>query len=111
MEYAAKHYVRVNGAIYMPGEILPEEALKPDELARLVDKGAVVPLGIPPAAAAPASPPEADKAKRPSARKPEPEPEAEPDEDAVPPEIDVMAGIVGGKRATKKPQAGRRKPK
>lgn len=124
MEYAAKHYVKITGQKFMPGEII-DIPIPEDKLPRLLKIGAVIPL-------APTAPitavTDSDKENAPhdcddrldgmsddssgnSGESPDDaEPAMESDEDAEVPEIDVMDGIVAGnaedapaKTAAKKP--------
>lgn len=108
MEYAAKHYVKITGQKFMPGEII-DIPIPEDKLPRLLKIGAVIPL-------APTAPITAvtddGKENAPSGHDnrledmssdsfdeskespDEAESSVETDEDAEVPEIDVMDGIV-----------------
>ena len=91
--YVAKHYVRINGKMYLNGEKIPEE-LTAEKVAWLVEKGAIEEVA-PVDAAAEYTEPEQENAE---VEKPEEAPEDETDEDMEAPEIDVMAGIVAEKQ-------------
>lgn len=103
MEYAAKHYVKITGQKFMPGEII-DIPIPEDKLPRLLKIGAVIPL-------APTAPITAvtddGKENAPSGHddrledmsndsfdESKAESSVETDEDAEVPEIDVMDGIV-----------------
>lgn len=104
MEYAAKHYVKITGQKFMPGEII-DIPIPEDKLPRLLKIGAVIPLTPTAPIAAVA---DSDKENVPhdcddrlegmnddlSGDSEERADEAEPGEDAEVPEIDVMDGIV-----------------
>ena len=97
--FAANHYVKVAGKVYVAGEILPE--MPEEKAAWLLSAGAIREID-------PAPEPEQPDAtgtqpEGGDAGTPEPEqgeeaaeetPEDEIDEEAEPEEIDVMAGIV-----------------
>lgn len=101
MEYAAKHYVKITGQKFMPGEII-DIPIPEDKLPRLLKIGAVIPL----ATTAPItagtgddcdSQPEdmsSDSFDESKESPDEAESSMETDEDAEVPEIDVMDGIV-----------------
>lgn len=89
MSYTAKHYVKIAGRKYTPGEIIdiqiPEEKLK--RLLRL--------KAIAPASSADLDPADDTAGGDPKEPQDEEEPtEEEADEEAEAPEIDVMDGIV-----------------
>lgn len=97
--FAANHYVKVAGKVYVAGEILPE--MPEEKTAWLLSAGAIREIGPAPE---PKQPDAADnQPEGGDAGTPEPEqaeetaeetPEEEIDEEAEPEEIDVMAGIV-----------------
>jgi len=102
----AKHYVKVNGTIYPPGEEIDVEISK-EKLERLLSKGAVENKTAPSAhfTKEPESEPELI-----GEEEPETEDEAEVEDEA--PEVDVMAGIVQEKEEdTPKKPARSRRPK
>lgn len=103
MEYAAKHYVKITGQKFMPGEII-DIPIPEDKLPRLLKIGAVIPL-------APTAPITAvtddgkenapndyddrlEDMSNDSFDEPKAESSVETDDDAEVPEIDVMDGIV-----------------
>lgn len=103
MEYAAKHYVKITGQKFMPGEII-DIPIPEDKLPRLLKIGAVIPL-------APTAPITAvtddgkenapndyddrlEDMSNDSFDESKAESGVETDEDAEVPEIDVMDGIV-----------------
>ena len=120
MSYAAKHYVKISGRKYTPGEIIdipiPEEKLK-----RLLRLKAIAP--VPSAIADPADENGEDGDDSEEARDNNRQPEnlgndpygnlipAEADEEAPAPEIDVMDGIVTASEEApkKKTSKGRKK--
>jgi hypothetical protein len=92
--YAANHYVRVAGQVYVAGEILPE--MPEDKAAWLLKAGAIREIAPAPGQVEPAR---ATRAREEAPPDPQEEPaeetpEEEIDEEAEPEEIDVMAGIV-----------------
>lgn len=87
--YAANHYVRAAGHVYVAGEILPE--LPEDKTRWLLRAGAIQKVGPAPAQEAPAR---AEEAAPATETEPEEEAPEEIDEETEPEEIDVMAGIV-----------------
>lgn len=95
MEYAAKHYVKITGQKFMPGEII-DIPIPEDKLPRLLKIGAVIPLA-PTASNAFDSQLEdvnGDSSGDSKDTPDEAESNVETDEDAEVPEIDVMDGIV-----------------
>lgn len=88
--YAANHYIRAAGQVYVAGEILPE--LPEDKIRWLKSVDAIREIGPAPA---PETPARAEETA--PVREEGPDPEEVPeeiDEEAEPEEIDVMAGIV-----------------
>lgn len=103
MEYAAKHYVKITGQKFMPGEII-DVAIPEDKLPRLLKLGAIVPLDTPmPHTASTeddATPNDAEDASEDAAM--DDDAEDAVDEEAEAPEIDVMDGIVAKDEAPAK---------
>ncbi len=97
MRYAAKHFVKIAGCMYTPGEII-DNPIPEDKLQRLLRLGAVeviVSLDTEPSAWQDISASEETDVHDESPTDPAPEeaPEAEEDE-AEAPEIDAMDGVV-----------------
>lgn len=110
MQYIAKHFVRVNGNMYVPGEVLETDAFVSEKsLARLVRIGAVEPFGK---TEEPAEDPAADVGAKNGAANAEgtesaqAEEFAEEDGGAAEIVIDAMDGVVAASSGKK---SGRRK--
>ncbi len=102
MQYLAKHFVRINGNVYVPGEIIEGDAFVSEEsLSRLLEKGAVEMFGnaeLPPVL------PETDEIAEElsaDAFASACEETEQEDEDNAPIEIDAMDGVVAPKPAKK----------
>lgn len=95
MEYAAKHYVKITGQKFMPGEII-DIPIPEDKLPRLLKIGAVIPLAptTPNACDSQLEDVNGDSSGDSKDTPDEAEIVEETGEDAEVPEIDVMDGIV-----------------
>lgn len=96
--YVAIHYVRVNGVLYTPGEIINADIPKEKE-KRLLEKGAIRKTGasfsVPCVSAPYDTPAPAEPENQPeSAEETEPEEADEEDESEEAPVIDVSDGII-----------------
>lgn len=112
MRYAAKHFVKIAGCMYTPGEIV-DNPIPEDKLQRLLRLGAVEQLdtsGAEFSAWQDVSTSEETDAHDESPNDPAPEeaPDAEEDE-AEAPEIDAMVGVVTAE--SQKPPAKTVRPK
>lgn len=109
MQYLAKHFVRINGTMYVPGEIIEGDAFVSEEsLARLLEHGAVEMFGnaeLPPILS------ETDAQEETAAetvQTADAAEEPEEIEEAAPIEIDAMDGVVNAK-SKKKTGRGKKK--
>lgn len=95
MEYAAKHYVKITGQKFMPGEII-DIAIPEDKLPRLLKLGAIIPLNPPIPHLSPAEDDATPNGTEDGDDDAAMDDNAEDatDEDVQAPEIDVMDGIV-----------------
>lgn len=104
--YIAKHYVRVNGHVYVGGERIPD-SLTPEKIAWLLKAGAVVEAAPMPQEK---DIPEDKEDFAPASSTPSELPDAAETVEEDAPEIDVMAGIVRDTEEVAKSKPRRKKP-
>lgn len=114
--YVANHYVRVNGKMFVAGEVLPE--ISEEKAAWLIWAGAIHEIApVPDLTEGSMSDRSGDTTNgqtEEEGKNPPPEsettegetPESEIEEEAEPEEIDVMAGIVTDTKAPPKTKSG-----
>lgn len=108
MQYIAKHFVRVNGNMYIPGEVLDtDDFVSEQSLTRLLRIGAVEPFGNSDTLKdTPISEPVEDATASAESTGTEEEEITEADGGCAEIEIDAMEGVVSAATAKK---SGRRK--
>ena len=94
MRYAAIHYVKVNGRLYTPGEVIDGD-IPPEKAERLIAIGALKIISAPSSIPANVNPPDNDPPENDAPEDDEDEGEDDDNAELEPaPEIDVSDGIV-----------------